>query len=88
MIQKENNYQSYGLLAHAATGKKLPIDVMQTRAGFYLGTYGEDGPCSRESAEYWPTREKAQAALETGDWTQHDYEGLELLQLPHFERQR
>jgi len=87
MSDEKNEKLKHGLLAEASTGKRIRIEVMETRAGFYIGTYGEDGPCSRESAEYWPTRERAQTALETGHWTQHDLEGIELLK-PHFEREK
>lgn len=58
----------YGMLASQA-GYRLPIEVQESRAGFYIGTF-DCGPVSRESDEYWPTRELAQAALDTGNWTQ------------------
>jgi len=59
-----------GLLAHAAGGHNLPLQVLQSAAGYYIGTFNDDGPVSRESVEYFPTREAASYALETGAWTQ------------------
>lgn len=54
-------------------GRMLPLQVLESGAGFYLGTVDEEGfPCSRESVEYWPTQEDATLAAETGDWTQRD----------------
>ena len=50
----------------------LPLMVLQSANGFYLGTLNEDGPVSRESIEYWATEADAQKALdgiEGQDWT-------------------
>lgn len=52
-----------------------PLRVLSSNAGFYIGTVGEDGPCSRESACYYKTRQAAQDALERGDWPLY-HEGL------------
>jgi hypothetical protein len=60
---------SSGLLALAYVGKSLPLQVLRSAAGHYLGTF-DDGPVSRESVEYFPTHEAARHALETGAWTQ------------------
>lgn len=46
-------------------GALLPLRVLNSAAGFYIGTWGEDGPCTRESEEYWLTAEKAQHALDS-----------------------
>lgn len=54
-------------------GETLPIQVLESPSGFYLGTCNEEGPVSRESEEYWPTKEAAQLALagqEGKGWTQ------------------
>ncbi len=60
-----------GHLASQFCGMTLPAEVLQSNAGFYIGTYDpKQGPISRESAEYWPTRAEADDALRTGDWTQ------------------
>lgn len=61
-----------GKLALAA-GHHLPLCVLHSAAGYYLGTFDQEGPVSRESVEYWPTAGQAWAALqgEPGtDWTQ------------------
>lgn len=52
----------------------LPVQVLESAVGFYLGTlHPVQGPFSRESSEYWPTRSLAESALETGDWTQRQH---------------
>lgn len=58
-----------GFLAQRA-GQNLPLEICYSAAGFYLGTYNDQGPYTRESQEYWPKREQAQRALDTGRWTQ------------------
>lgn len=61
----------YGMLAERDCGKKLPLKVLESHAGFYLGTFDEEeGPCTRESVEYWPTREKAERAFAECEWSQ------------------
>lgn len=62
----------FGLLA-AQAGFYLPVTVLKSAAGFYLGTADEEGPCSRESLEYFQTRERAEQALATGQWTQRNH---------------
>ncbi|MBU9819862.1 hypothetical protein J1782_08180 [Rahnella sp. BCC 1045] len=63
----------YGVLALVCCGKKIPVDVMRSNAGFYLGTSDNMEPLSRESAEYWRTRREAEEALRDGNWTQLTY---------------
>ena len=65
----DDNQTSNGQLA-LQIGKRLPLKVLASRAGFYIGTEDEGLPCSRESTEYWPTEGKAVAAFLTGVWTQ------------------
>lgn len=45
----------------------LPFKVLQSAAGWYIGTECNDGPYSRESG-YFPTREAAQTALKDNTW--------------------
>lgn len=59
----------YGQLA-LTLGRALPLQVLGSRAGFYIGTADEDGPISRESVEYWACRDHASAALAKHCWTQ------------------
>lgn len=61
-----------GKLAFEFCKKRLEICVLKSNAGYYIGTADENGPCSRESQEYWPTHDLAAKALETGDWTQKE----------------
>ncbi len=46
-------------------GKMPRLDIYRSGAGFYIGTYCPCGSYARESA-YYPTRELAQAELDTG----------------------
>ena len=61
-----------GELAWKYCKVRLPLQVCQSAAGFYIGTYGEDGPCSRESVEYYRKREQAETALKDDTFTQRD----------------
>lgn len=59
-----------------ANGDVTPLQVMKSNAGYYIGrACNEDGfpvPFSRESVEYFATRDDAEFALQTGIWTQRD----------------
>lgn len=57
-------------IASAALGHPVRLEVCYSAAGFYLGTYVQAEPYSRESVEYWRKREEAEAALASGRWTQ------------------
>ncbi len=60
-----------GQLAGQYCGKRLPLRVLQSQRGYYIGTWDDEhGPCSRESLEYFPSQDTAQAALRSGAWTQ------------------
>lgn len=61
----------HGKLA-AQCGFNLPVSVLQSQAGFYLGTANELGPVSRESMEYYRKRADADQALANGSWTQRE----------------
>jgi hypothetical protein len=63
--------EQYGWLAEEFGKRRLPLQVCKSVAGFYLGTMDEGVPYSRESVEYWRTREEANAALlSPSKWTQ------------------
>lgn len=62
-----------GALALAYTGKRLPLQVLRSAAGHYIGTHDDEGPVSRESVEYFPRPEAAQRALATDAWTQRSH---------------
>ncbi len=52
------------------TGAHLPVQVLRSAAGYYLGTTASDGsPYSRESVEYWKKPLDAIVALDLGQWT-------------------
>lgn len=59
-----------GALALEYCNVRLPLKVLHSAAGYYLGTFDATGPVSRESEEYFRTEQVAQGALESGDWTQ------------------
>ena len=62
-----------GCLAKAICNLSLPLEVLQSARGFYLGTADQDGPCTRESVQYWSSEADAQEALATGMWTQRTH---------------
>lgn len=64
------NTTSFGYLAALSNGPKLPLRVLRSCAGFYIGTCTDDGPYSRESVEYWATESQAALALDENSWTQ------------------
>jgi hypothetical protein len=49
---------------------ELPLQVLQSNSGFYIGTADGDEPVSKESVEYFQTHAAAQQALQDGTWTQ------------------
>lgn len=72
-----------GQIAEKFLDMQLPLQILGSKAGFYIGTFLEldltlemdempdfFGPASRESEEYFSTAEEAQAALDKGLWTQ------------------
>ena len=59
-----------GILA-ARFGYDLPIRVLSSRAGYYIGTFSEThGVVSRKSQQYYPTQQLAEEAFRKGTWTQ------------------
>ena len=64
------NFRKQGQLAYVFCGKRLDLLVLKSQAGWYIGTADDDGPCSRESVEYFPSDDAARIALRSGEWTQ------------------
>ncbi|MGO3130341.1 MAG: hypothetical protein ACTIJQ_01020 [Alcaligenes sp.] len=64
---------SYGHLALTYVGSLLPLEVLHSAAGHYIGTRDAYGPVSRESVEYFRSSAAAQRALDRGGWTQLHY---------------
>ncbi|WP_370458209.1 MULTISPECIES: hypothetical protein [unclassified Cellvibrio] len=63
----------YGVIKKSVNG--IPLKVLKSARGFYIGTCDEQqGPLSRESNEYWTRENDASHALESGQWTQFNYE--------------
>jgi len=46
-------------------GSVLKLEVIESRAGYYIGTWCKCGPYSRESG-YYPTRKDADKAFDKG----------------------
>jgi hypothetical protein len=65
--------QPYGEMAKAYCYRSLPLQVLQSAAGYYIGTADASGPVSRESTRYWNTRSDAENALLSGGWKQRVY---------------
>ncbi|SEB14329.1 hypothetical protein SAMN05660964_03800 [Thiothrix caldifontis] len=51
-------------------GYDLELTILKSNAGFYVGTSKDYMPVSRESVEYYKTKELAQTALDTGTFKQ------------------
>ena len=47
----------------------LPVQVLKSAAGYYLGTEFEGQPVSRESVDYYRSAGAAKTALDEGTWT-------------------
>ena len=72
-VQYHFNARVDGQLCLEYCYKRFPLQILRSNAGFYIGTADDDGPVSRESAEYYVTRDAAQRAHALGDWTQRLY---------------
>lgn len=62
--------EAIGYLALTYVSKRLPLQVRQSAAGYFIGTADDNGPVSRESVEYFRSYEAAEQALSTGRWQQ------------------
>lgn len=62
-----------GYIALQFGNATLPVVVLKSAAGFYLGTTQNGVPFTRESQEYFPSQEAAEAALQSGNWTQREF---------------
>ncbi|WP_459056959.1 hypothetical protein [Stenotrophomonas sp. PSU-St22] len=62
--------ESIGYQALVYVGKRLPLQVLCSAAGHYIGTADADGPVSRESVSYFRSHNAAEHALQTGRWQQ------------------
>ncbi|HEB92329.1 MAG TPA: hypothetical protein ENI94_02465 [Gammaproteobacteria bacterium] len=64
-----NDRRCSGLLAKQA-GKTLPLTVLKSPAGYYIGTSLDGVPYSRESVEYFSSSSQAEDAFQRDNWTQ------------------
>lgn len=63
---------STGTLA-AEAGFTLPLQVLKSGRGYYIGTANDEEPVSRESEEYFSIHKKAIQAFTSGAWTQREW---------------
>jgi len=70
MSAEQARAESIGYQALAYVGKRLPLQVLCSAAGHYIGTADADGPVSRESVSYFRSHHAADHALQTGRWQQ------------------
>lgn len=61
------------LLISRRFGFNLPLQVLRSAKGFYIGTANDEGPVSRESVEYWDSLLAAADALKNQRWTQRHH---------------
>ncbi len=64
-----NKFVENGMLA-MRIGKDLPLEILKSHAGYYIGTSENGIPCSRESIEYFVSFPDAEQALKHGTWIQ------------------
>ena len=62
-----------GYLALTYEDLRLPLQILKSAAGYYIGTAHEGEPVSRESHEYFVSRDAATRALASSDWHQRAY---------------
>ncbi|HRH77060.1 MAG TPA: hypothetical protein PK129_06905 [Cellvibrionaceae bacterium] len=62
------------MLAFKCCGLSLPVQVLKSNAGYYIGTEDKEGPVSRESHEYWRSFNEAELALKSRSWTQRQHD--------------
>ena len=61
---------SLGYLALAFFDSRLSLCVCKRGNDYYIGTLAGKKPLTRESESYYPTRQEALKALESGQWIQ------------------
>lgn len=65
--------ESIGYQALNYCDQRLPLQVLCSAAGHYIGTADAEGPVSRESSTYFRSYQAADHALRTGRWQQRLY---------------
>ena len=60
----------YGYLVKKFEGLKLPLEILSSPYGWYIGTRKDGSPYTQESAELYSTAKAAERAFRTGQWTQ------------------
>lgn len=66
------DYKKQGYLAYHYCGASLPLEILESRAGFYIGTQQDGLPFSRESSTYFSSYAAASHALKTKRWSQKE----------------
>ncbi len=65
--------KNFGSVALKELRVALRVEVLESNAGFYIGTVDSEGPVSRESEEYWSTRDEAEQILNSGSWDRRSH---------------
>lgn len=63
LMEKHMNSVASVIADEDAEESTLPLRVLKSAAGYYIGTADEEGPVSRISG-YWPEQSAAQSALD------------------------
>lgn len=66
----DGKWVHFGFLALALHGKRLPLVVLASNDGFFLGTAEGEAAVTQESTEHFASAQLAQEALASGSWTQ------------------
>ena len=69
-MSQQASFGRFGQLALTYCGKFLPLEVLHSAAGHYIGTRDTEGPVSRDSRDYLRSHAAAQRALARGGWSQ------------------
>ena len=65
------DYKKQSYLCHTILHMELDLMVCRSGGGYYIGVTTDDGePLSRDSQEYYKTKQQTEEALTTGNWTQ------------------
>ena len=66
-MSQQASFGQSGHLALIHCGKFLPLEVLHSAAGHYIGTRDTEGPVSLESREYFLSYSAAQRAIKKDD---------------------
>lgn len=62
-------FKNYGAISFAHDKEFYPLAVLESAAGYFIGTWNDGGP-QRESEHYFKSKDLAKIALNSGNWSQ------------------